>query len=261
MRKSAASIWEGGPRMLRIENLCAGYGDVDVIHQVTLEVLPNEVVGVLGCNGAGKTTLVKAIMGLLPRVSGQVCFQEQPVTGLRTHEIARRGIGLVPQGRWIFPKLTVRENLLMGTQAAGGAGILDEVFDYFPVLKSRLSQQGGTLSGGEQQVLAIARALCGRPKLLLLDEPSDGVQPNLVERIGEVIPELCRRSKLAVLLVEQNLDLVLQSAKRCIVLSNGQLVHAGIVEPQSGDTGKHPLARYLSPAADNAAGFHHENIQ
>lgn len=246
--------------MLRIENLCAGYGDVNVIQNLTLDVQPNEVVGVLGCNGAGKTTLVKAIMGLLPRVSGQVHFLGQPVTGLRTHEIARRGIGLVPQGRWIFPKLTVRENLLMGTQAARGADILDEVFEYFPVLSSRISQQGGTLSGGEQQVLAIARALCGRPKLLLLDEPSDGVQPNLVERIGEVIPELCRRSKLAVLLVEQNLDLVLQSASRCIVLSNGRLVHAGVVEAHGAETGEHPLARYLSPAAELAPDTR-ENFQ
>lgn len=247
--------------MLHIENLCAGYGDIDVVHNLALDVMPNEVVGVLGCNGAGKTTLVKAVMGLLPRVSGEIAFLGQPLKGLRTHEIARRGIGLVPQGRWIFPKLTVRENLLMGTQAAGGADILDEVFDYFPVLKSRLSQQGGTLSGGEQQVLAISRALCGRPKLLLLDEPSDGVQPNLVERIGEVIPDLCRRSKLAVLLVEQNLDLVLQSAQRCIVLSNGRLVHAGTVEPQPGDSGEHPLARYLSPAAELAADSQHENLQ
>jgi len=238
--------------MLHIENLSAGYGDVDVIHDLTLNVQPNEVLGVLGCNGAGKTTLVKAIMGLLPRVSGQVRFQEQPVTGLRTHEIARRGIGLVPQGRWIFPKLTVRENLVMGTRAAGGADIPDEVFEYFPVLKSRLSQQGGTLSGGEQQVLAIARALCGRPRLLLLDEPSDGVQPSLVERIGEVIPELCHRSQLAVLLVEQNLDLVLRSARRCIALSNGRLVHAGAVEPERGAQGTHPLARYLSPAPGSA---------
>ncbi|PRE45371.1 ABC transporter ATP-binding protein [Burkholderia multivorans] len=247
--------------MLRIENLCAGYGDVDVIHQLSLDVLPNEVVGVLGCNGAGKSTLVKAIMGLLPRASGAVHFLEQPLNGLRTHEIARRGIGLVPQGRWIFPRLTVRENLLMGTQAAGGAGILDEVFDYFPVLKQRLSQQGGTLSGGEQQVLAISRALCGRPRLLLLDEPSDGVQPNLVERIGEVIPKLCRRSKVAVLLVEQNLDLVLQSAQRCIVLSNGRLVHAGPVEPPRNGMEEHPLARWLSPAVDAAGDLRTENIQ
>lgn len=239
--------------MLLIENLCAGYGDLDVIRHISLDVLPNEVVGVLGCNGAGKSTLVKAIMGLLPRASGTVRFLGRPVTGLRTHEIARRGIGLVPQGRWIFPGLTVRENLLMGTRAAArGAGILDEVFDYFPVLKSRLNQQGGTLSGGEQQVLAISRALCGRPKLLLLDEPSDGVQPNLVERIGEVIPELCRRSNLSVLLVEQNLDLVLQCAPRCVVLSNGRLVHAGPVEPPDGGMGEHPLARWLSPVADVA---------
>jgi branched-chain amino acid transport system ATP-binding protein len=247
--------------MLHIENLSAGYGDVDVIHQFTLDVLPNEVVGVLGCNGAGKTTLVKAIMGLLPRVSGKVNFLGKPVAGLRTHEIARRGIGLVPQGRWIFPKLTVRENLMMGTQAAGGADILDEVFDYFPVLGSRLAQQGGTLSGGEQQVLAIARALCGRPRLLLLDEPSDGVQPNLVERIGEVIPELCRRSQLAVLLVEQNLDLVLQSAQRCIVIRNGRLVHAGTVEAQQGAAGTHPLSRYLAPATDCAPDSSLEKIQ
>ncbi|HDV8350419.1 ABC transporter ATP-binding protein [Burkholderia vietnamiensis] len=238
--------------MLHIEKLSAGYGDSAVLRRIDLEVGPNEVVGVLGCNGAGKTTLVKAIMGLLPCVSGNVVFQGQSITGLRTHAIARRGIGLVPQGRWIFPKLTVRENLIMGTQAAGGGAILDEVFEYFPILKSRLSQNGGTLSGGEQQVLAIARALCGRPKLLLLDEPSDGVQPNLVELIGEVIPTLCRRSQLAVLLVEQNLDLVLRSAQRCIVLKNGRLAHTGHVEPRSGAAGAHPLAQYLSPAAESA---------
>jgi branched-chain amino acid transport system ATP-binding protein len=248
--------------MLHIENLCAGYGDVDVVHRLTLDVLPNEVVGVLGCNGAGKTTLVKAIMGLLPRTSGEITFLGQPLGGLRTHEIARRGIGFVPQGRWIFPKLSVRENLQMGTQAAGGADILDEVFDYFPVLKARMHQQGGTLSGGEQQVLAIGRALCGRPKLLLLDEPSDGVQPNLVERIGEVIPELCRRSKLAVLLVEQNLDLVLQSARRCIVLSNGRLVHGGVIDAQQpGESREHPLARWLSPPADSTPERRAETVQ
>ncbi|AOK19208.1 ABC transporter ATP-binding protein [Burkholderia cepacia] len=236
--------------MLHVENLSAGYGDVAVLHQIDLDVRPNEVVGVLGCNGAGKTTLVKAIMGLLPRVKGEMQFQGQSINGLRTHAIARRGIGLVPQGRWIFPKLTVRENLMMGTQAAGGGEILNEVFEYFPILKSRLGQHGGTLSGGEQQVLAIARALCGRPKLLLLDEPSDGVQPNLVELIGEVIPTLCRRSQLSVLLVEQNLDLVLRSAQRCIVLKNGRLAHAGPVEPRRGAAGAHPLAQYLSPAAE-----------
>ncbi|WP_199542563.1 ABC transporter ATP-binding protein [Paraburkholderia kururiensis] len=250
--------------MLHIDNLSAGYGDLAVLHEIGLDVGPNEVVGVLGCNGAGKTTLVKAIMGLLPRVNGEMQFCGRSVAGLRTHAIARLGIGLVPQGRWIFPRLTVRENLVMGTRAAGGGAILDEVFEYFPILKSRLAQYGGTLSGGEQQVLAIARALCGRPKLLLLDEPSDGVQPNLVELIGEVIPTLCRRSQLAVLLVEQNLDLVLRSAQRCIVLRNGRLAHAGPVDPPRGTADSHPLARYLSPAIGqdispkSATHSHHE---
>jgi urea ABC transporter ATP-binding protein UrtE len=247
--------------MLHIENLSAGYGDVEVLHQIGLDVAPNEIVGVLGCNGAGKTTLVKAIMGLLPQVRGDIRFLGEPIAGLRTHEIARRGIGLVPQGRWIFPKLTVRENLMMGTQAARGGEILEEVFEYFPVLRARLAQHGGTLSGGEQQVLAIARALCGRPKLLLLDEPSDGVQPSLVELIGEVIPALCRNSSLAVLLVEQNLDLVLRSAQRCVVFENGRVVHSGVVDPLHGQAGEHPFARYLSPAGDNRPDSHQEDVQ
>ncbi|HEV3424553.1 MAG TPA: ABC transporter ATP-binding protein [Paraburkholderia sp.] len=247
--------------MLHIENLSAGYGNAPVLHQVALDIAPNEIVGVLGCNGAGKSTLVKAIMGLLPHVAGDIRFLDEPVIGLRTHEIARRGIGLVPQGRWIFPKLTVRENLMMGTRAAGGGEIPGTVFDYFPVLKARLKQEGGTLSGGEQQVLAIARALCGRPKLLLLDEPSDGLQPNLVDLIGEVIPSLCRESQLAVLLVEQNLDLVLRSVRRCVVLENGRVVHAGPVDPAHGEPDAHPFARYLSPSGGSEPHSLLENIQ
>jgi ABC-type branched-subunit amino acid transport system ATPase component len=245
--------------MLHIENLSAGYGDVPVLHALALDIAPNEIVGVLGCNGAGKSTLTKAIMGLLPQVRGEIRFLGEPLIGLPTHEIARRGIGLVPQGRWIFPKLTVRENLLMGTRAAGGndiGDIPDTVFDYFPVLKARLKQEGGTLSGGEQQVLAIARALCGRPKLLLLDEPSDGVQPSLVDLIGDVLPALCRESQLAVLLVEQNLDLVLRSARRCVVLENGRIVHAGPIDAAQRELDAHPFARYLSPAGGSESHAH-----
>ena len=237
--------------MLHIENLSGGYGNAPVLHELALDIAPNEIVGVLGCNGAGKSTLVKAMMGLLPQVRGQIRFLGEPIIGLPTHEIARRGIGLVPQGRWIFPKLTVRENLMMGTRAARGDEVGDippSVFEYFPVLKARLKQEGGTLSGGEQQVLAIARALCGRPKLLLLDEPSDGVQPSLVDLIGDVLPALCRESSLSVLLVEQNLDLVLRSARRCVVLENGRVVHAGPVDPTHRGLDAHPFAQYLSPA-------------
>lgn len=249
--------------MLRIENLSAGYGNAPVLHEIALDIAPNEIVGVLGCNGAGKSTLVKAIMGLLPQVTGEIRLLGEPVMGLHTHEIARRGIGLVPQGRWIFPKLTVRENLMMGTRAARGADIgtiPQSVFEYFPVLKARLKQEGGTLSGGEQQVLAIARALCGRPKLLLLDEPSDGVQPSLVDLIGDVLPVLCRESPLAVLLVEQNLDLVLRSAHRCVVLENGRVVHAGLADPTHRGLDAHPFTRYLSPAGGSEPHTHLDNL-
>ncbi len=239
--------------MLHIDHLSGGYGDVPVLHQVALDLARNEVVGVLGCNGAGKSTLVKAVMGLLPQISGDIRFLDEPLARLRTHEIARRGIGLVPQGRWIFPKLSVRENLMVGTRAAGGGDIPEMVFHYFPVLRTRLDQHGGTLSGGEQQVLAIARALCGRPKLLLLDEPSDGVQPSLVDLLGEVIPALCRESGLAVLLVEQNLDLVLRSAQRCIVLEKGRVVHAGIIDHTAQGFNAQVLSSYLSPGS--AAGL------
>ncbi|TDN67150.1 ABC transporter ATP-binding protein [Paraburkholderia sp. BL10I2N1] len=233
--------------MLHIDDLSGGYGDVPVLRGITCDLARNEIVGVLGCNGAGKSTLVKAIIGLLPQVSGDIRFLGESLVGLRTHEIARRGIGLVPQGRWIFPKLTVRENLMVGMRAGGESDIPEAVFHYFPVLRARLEQDGGTLSGGEQQVLAIARALCGRPKVLLLDEPSDGVQPNLVDLLGDVIPALCRESGLAVLLVEQNLDLVLKTAQRCIVLEKGAVVHAERVDPAAQCLDAHVLADYLSP--------------
>jgi branched-chain amino acid transport system ATP-binding protein len=234
--------------MLRIENLSAGYGGMNVLHGVSFDIAPGEIVALLGCNGAGKTTLVKSMMGLLPATTGSIELFGTPLAGRRTHDIARLGMGLVPQGRWVFPRLTVRENLETGTQAAGGAPVFAQVFDYFPVLAERLNQQAGTLSGGEQQVLAIARALCGRPKVLLLDEPSDGVQPSIIELIGDVIPTLCQRLQLAVLLVEQNLDLVLRTASRCVVLESGRVVHAGPVEAADPQAPVHPLARYLSPA-------------
>ena len=239
--------------MLHVENLSAGYGGMQVLHDVSLDIEAGEVVAVLGCNGAGKTTLVKSVMGMLRGVSGDVCLDGTSLAGLSTHEIARLGMGLVPQGRWVFPRLSVRENLEMGTQAAGGGAVPGELFDYFPVLRERPDQHAGTLSGGQQQMLAIARALCGRPRVLLLDEPSDGVQPNIVELIGEVIPVLCERLQIAVLLVEQNLDLVLQTAARCVVLESGRVVHAGPVEIPTGQAGAHPLARYLSPAVTTGA--------
>ena len=215
--------------MLRVNGLTAGYDGPPVIRDLALELRSTDVVGILGRNGTGKSTFIKSLVGMLPRIRGSIDFLGVEVVGLPCWRIARLGIAYVPQGRGIFPRLTVLENLQTGTRAAprGRAVIPEEIFSYFPVLEKRLNQYGGTMSGGEQQMLAIARALCGRPKLLLMDEPSDGVQPNIVEMLGELIPQIASRSGLAVILVEQNLDLALTVCQRCMVLDKGAIVYAG----------------------------------
>ena len=211
--------------MLDIRELNACYGGAQVLDKVQFHLAKGEVLGILGRNGAGKSTLVKAVMGMLPHVSGSIEFRGQQLLGLPTYRIGRIGVSLVPQGRWIFPRLTVLQNL----QAACPVDIEppDVIFNYFPILKERLKQMGGTMSGGEQQMLAIARAMCARPKVLLLDEPSDGVQPNIVQMLGELIPSLCKELSISAILVEQNLDLVLNAAQRWLVLERGRIVHEG----------------------------------
>ncbi len=211
--------------MLEVRDLCAGYGGAQVLDRVQFHLLKGEVLGILGRNGAGKSTLVKAVMGMLPQTCGSIEFRSQQLLGLPTYRIGRAGVSLVPQGRWIFPRLSVLQNL----QAACPVGTEppDIIFSYFPVLKQRLRQMGGTMSGGEQQMLAIARAMCARPKVLLLDEPSDGVQPNIVQMLGELIPSLCKELEISAVLVEQNLDLVMNAAQRWLVLERGRIVHEG----------------------------------
>ena len=213
--------------MLEIADLHAAYGPVPVLAGVDLRVARGEVLALLGRNGVGKTTLMRSIIGLLRPSRGSARLEGDVLTGLHPHQIARRGIAYVPQGRGIFAKLTVRENLLIGTRAAARAQIPEEVFEHFPILRERIGQPGGTLSGGQQQMLAIARALCSRPKLLLLDEPSEGVQPNIVQEIGMLIRDIVERSGIAILLVEQNLDLALQTAHRCAFMEKGRIVHQG----------------------------------
>ncbi len=215
--------------MLRIEGIEAGYGSVRVLRGVALALGPGEVLALLGRNGVGKTTLMRALMGLIPPSAGRVMLDGVDLTGAPPYRIARHGIGYVPQGRRIFPKLTVRENLTIGTRARadGRAEIPDRIFEFFPILKERLAQPGGTLSGGQQQILAIARALCGDPKVLLLDEPSEGIQPDIVHQIGEIIRRLVAGSELAVLLVEQNLDLGLGAATHCVIMEKGAIVREG----------------------------------
>jgi branched-chain amino acid transport system ATP-binding protein len=212
--------------LLSASDLRSGYATSDVLQDVGVSVEQGEVVGVLGRNGVGKTTLMKTLIGLLPARAGQIIFRDQDVTKLSADKRARLGIGYVPQGRGIFPQMTVRDNLRMGglINASKKPLDFDLVFGYFPFLKKRLTQRGGTLSGGQQAMLAIARALISTPDLLLLDEPSDGVQPNIIEEIGEFIKSLNQEKGLTVLIVEQNIDLMQTVAKRAYALDKGRVV-------------------------------------
>ena len=216
--------------LLRIEHVTARYGKLAVLHGVSVDISPREIVALIGANGAGKTTLMMTIFGR-PRASeGRIVFEGHDITELPTHSIARLGIALSPEGRRIFPRMTVFENLQMGALIANDPEVFDEdverVCTLFPVLKSRRDQRGGTLSGGEQQMLAIARALMGRPKLLLLDEPSLGLAPLIVTQIFEVIKELNRQG-LTLFIVEQNAYHALKLADRGLVMVNGRITLSG----------------------------------
>ena len=212
--------------MLRITGLDAGYDGVPVIHGLSLTVGRAEAVAVMGRNGVGKSTLLRSIVGLVKPSAGSVEVDGHAIAGDAPHRIARLGIGYVPQGRGIFPKLTVKENLILGTRAVGKEGRIDEqVFAYFPILQERLRQIGGTLSGGEQQMLAIARALCGQPKVLLLDEPAEGIQPSIVKLLEALLPRIRSEAGLTVVIVEQNLELAQHTADRFLFMDKGRIVH------------------------------------
>lgn len=212
--------------ILEVENLRAGYATGDVLQGVSVTVEAGEVVGVLGRNGVGKSTLMRSVIGLLPARSGSIRFKGEDVTNVRSDRRARIGMGYVPQGREIFAKMSVYDNLRMGqfVNVAAGAFTVDEVYGWFPFLKERAKQRGGTLSGGQQEMLAIARALVGKPELLLLDEPSDGVQPSIIQEIGDFLLELVRQKPIGVLLVEQNIDLMQRVATRAYVFDKGRVV-------------------------------------
>ncbi len=230
---------------LSLKAVSAGYSGIPIVREVTLEVEAGEVLALVGRNGVGKTTLVNTIAGLIEATGGRIVYKGQDVTRMDAHNRARLGIGYVPQGRGIFSRLSVFDNLRMG-ELVGGAGVhadYERVFGWFPILHERRRQKAGTLSGGEQQMLAIGRVLVGQPDLLLLDEPSEGIQPTIVEQIADVIRQLSESRGLTILLVEQNIDLIYMAADRCVVMDKGSITASlspdELADP---DTARHYLA-------------------
>jgi branched-chain amino acid transport system ATP-binding protein len=216
--------------LLEISELNTFYGESHILQGISLGVNTGETASVLGRNGVGKTTTLKSIIGLVVPRSGKILFKGQPICGLPPYQIANLGIGYVPEDRRIFPKLTVRENLLIGSKpdrkGTKDGWTVEKFYDYFPNLKERDKQKGAYLSGGEQQMLTIARSLMGNPEILLLDEPTEGLAPKIVERVEEVVQDIHKHG-MAILLVEQNMQVVLRLASRFYVMSKGMIVFHG----------------------------------
>ncbi|MFP5466689.1 MAG: urea ABC transporter ATP-binding subunit UrtE [Gammaproteobacteria bacterium] len=214
--------------LLEVKDVNQYYGGSHILRNISLSADLGQVTVVLGRNGVGKTTLLKSLMGLVPTRSGSIALGGEALHQATPYERARRGIGYVPQGREIFARLTVQENLQMGLACKpGGTPIPGEVFDMFPVLRQMLGRRGGDLSGGQQQQLAIARALAAGPKLLILDEPTEGIQPNIIKDIGKVIRLLAGRGDMAIVLVEQYYDFAEELADRYVVMERGEVVASG----------------------------------
>lgn len=211
--------------MLTVTDLSSGYGRIPILHGISISIAQGECIGVWGHNGMGKTTLLSSILGYLPATAGKVEFDGKDITKLSTFARARMGLGLVPQGRQIFPTLTVRENLKMGSAVANTKddGITEEMLELFPRLKPLLDRAGGLLSGGEQQLLALARCLCGRPKLMLLDEPTEGIQPSINEEIAETLAQLRKDTQLSLIVVEQRREFIASLASRVLILQKGEI--------------------------------------
>jgi branched-chain amino acid transport system ATP-binding protein len=212
--------------MRAVDHLRAGYGSIPILGGVTFSVAAGEYVGVLGHNGMGKTTMLRTLMGILPATAGEVRYDGRNITRDPPHLRARAGIGYVPQGRDIFPNLSVHDNLRMGCVMFGKneAQTIEAILDEFPRLRNLLGRLGGALSGGEQQLLAIARCLCGRPRLVLLDEPTEGIQPSIIDEIVEILSRLRRQRAFSLILVEQNLEFIAALSARVLIIQKGILL-------------------------------------
>ncbi|VXA97734.1 putative branched-chain amino acid transport protein (ABC superfamily, ATP_bind) [Pantoea brenneri] len=228
MSRLSTFIW--GDKMLQVTELNQYYGGSHILRGLSFEVKVGEITCLLGRNGVGKTTLLKCLMGLIPAKSGEIRWQQQKLNGRKPHQRVQSGIAYVPQGREIFPRLTVEENLLLGLSrfpASQARQVPDEIYQLFPVLFAMKSRRGGDLSGGQQQQLAIGRALACRPQLLILDEPTEGIQPSVIKEIGAVIRQLAQRGDMAILLVEQFYDFAAELADSYLVMSRGEIVQRG----------------------------------
>jgi len=212
--------------MLDVHNLSAAYGQSEVLHSVDFSVAPGEIVAVVGRNGMGKSTLMKSLIGIVPPRSGQVMVAGNDVSTLPSHARVARGLAYVPQGRQIFGTMTVRENIETGLVVTGKTLIPHEIFVLFPILKEFEKRRGGNLSGGQQQQLAIARALASDPKILLLDEPTEGIQPSIIKDIARVLRQIRDMTNMCIVVCEQVLSFVLDVADRILVMENGRIVHS-----------------------------------
>jgi urea transport system ATP-binding protein len=224
--------------MLQVQELHQYYSGSHILRGVSFTAQPGEITCLLGRNGAGKTTLLKCLMGLIPARSGSVNWQNQAIMQRKPHQRVQAGMAYVPQGREIFPRLTVEENLLLGMSrfsAREAREVPEEIYQLFPVLRAMKQRRGGDLSGGQQQQLAIGRALASRPQLLILDEPTEGIQPSVIKEIGEVIRQLARRGDMAILLVEQFYDFAADLADQYLVMSRGTIVQHGRGENMEAD--------------------------
>ena len=214
--------------MLEVSDLAAGYGRIPILGGVSFTVAPGEFIGVLGHNGMGKTTLLRALMGYIPATAGRVMLEGADITRAEPYRRARAGIGYVPQGREIFPGLSVRDNLRMGAVARrkNEATAIGSVLETFPRLRRLIDRPGGALSGGEQQLLAMARCLVGGPRLVLLDEPTEGIQPSIIDEIVDTLLSLRSKGGLTMILVEQNLDFIAALSERVLIIQKGTIVHS-----------------------------------
>jgi urea transport system ATP-binding protein len=228
--------------MLSVSQLHVAYGQSEALHGVSVDVASNEIVAIMGRNGMGKTTLMKAMMGLLPTRSGSIRLEEQDLTKLKSYERVARGLGYVPQGRMIFGSMTVEENIRTGLAVRASSEVSSDVYELFPVLLEMKGRRGGTLSGGQQQQLAIARALATQPKVLLLDEPTEGIQPSIIKEMGRTLKSIRDRRGLSIVVSEQVLSFALDVADRVLVIENGEIVDDS---PRS-EVDEERITKYLS---------------